>query len=85
MNRAAGRRNCDARSRKVFRALRTTPLRRRRWLTGDDTYNSRLDSGSDSGRIKKAKVRFASAMAMAITKSVRVVVPAEVCNMRPFS
>jgi hypothetical protein len=66
---------------------RTTPLRRccRRWSTGDDAYDSRLDGGSDSGRIKRAKVRFAIAMTMAITKSVIVVVPAEACNMRPFN
>lgn len=66
---------------------RTTPLRCccRRWSTGDDAYDSRLDGGSDSGRINRAKVRFAIAMTMAITKSVIVVAPVEACNIRPFN
>jgi hypothetical protein len=66
---------------------RTTLLRCccRRWSTGDDKYDSRLDGGSDSGRMNRAKVRFAIAMTMAITKSVIVLVPVEPCNMRPFN
>jgi len=66
---------------------RNTPLCRccRRWSTGDDTYDSRLDGGSDSGRINRAKARFAIAMTMAITKSVIVVVRVEAFNMRPFN
>jgi hypothetical protein len=66
---------------------RTTPLRRccRRWSTCDDIYDSRLDGGSDSGRINRAKVRFAIAMIMEITKSVIVVVLVEARNMRPFN
>jgi hypothetical protein len=65
---------------------RTTPLRRCcRWSTGDGTYDSLLDGGSDSGRIKREKVRFTIAMAIASAKSVIIVVPVEACNMRPFN